>query len=444
MKNIALILLAAALLVSCKDESYTGTLETEGLDKITLITLSPNNPQLIADGCHELTFKVKAFMDVEYTRRIERIVDNQSVFSDSTYTTRTQVRADRLDPADFTITASTGETLSGLTYTTTQTGTVTFTAKYGNLTSAPQTVEMIAAPAQTYQERVIPVIFHTLIYSGNAKVYELYDTEYFQTMLDKTNAVFAGTVSPDPMATDSKVRFVLATRDPNGIELANRGINRVELPATVTQPVDVGNWLKETTILSNVEVPANLNKVVWDTERYLNIWCGTLETIPQPAYILSGSGVTAPQGLALTSVADEAAAYNAIAGNMFYWFYGPAGLALPVTPTHEPGSIAFELGRFFGLLSTSVVTRSTGPSQLEYMNDDYLDDTPPTYEYGDAASRETSIWVEGQNPYTYTGPTVDFDKYNVMTGGRMSSFTPDQVARMRLVMENCPLRMMKQ
>ncbi len=78
------------------------------------------------------------------------------------------------------------------------------------------------------------------------------------------------------------------------------------------------------------------------------------------------------------------------------------------------------------------------------MNDDYLDDTPPTYEYGDAASRETSIWVEGQNPYTYTGPTVDFDKYNVMTGGRMSSFTPDQVARMRLVMENCPLRMMKQ
>ncbi len=420
---------------SCQDE-YTSYLTPEGLDEISVITLSPNSPRLIADGRHELTFKVKAFMHTEHTRKIERIVDGKSVIFDSIFKTRGEVRADRLDPADFTITASTGETVDGLTYTTTQTGPVTFTATYKGVTSTPQTVEMVAPDTRIYQERVIPVIFHLCVQPENAAEYAGYDQAFFQTLLDRTNAVFAGTAAPDPLATDSKIRFVLATHDPNGLPLPTPGMERITLPAGLVG-IGLTNWMRA---LANVE------RTIWDPGRYLNIWCLSAGAAAQaPLYLKMGSdpipGLTV---MPANVVADDAAALTAAKATLATGTLSARGLGLMISPrtylrmgdrTNVAMNLANMFGAFFGLMATAAPN-------------DYCDDTFQDAEYGSLEDLERSV-SQGAIP---TDPealanfyTVDFDAYNVMTAvGRRTSFTPDQVARMRLVMDNCPLRMMKQ
>lgn len=439
MKNTVLILLAVCALFSCQDE-YTSYLTPENLDEISVITLSPNSPTLIADGRHELTFKVKAFMHTEYTRKIERIVNGESVVFDSVFKTRAEVRADRLNPDDFVITASTGETVDGLTYKTTHTGNVTFTATYKGVTSTPQEVEMVAPDTRVYEERVIPVIFHLCVQPENAAEYAGYDEAFFQKLLDRTNAVFAGTASPDPLATDSKIRFVLATHDPNGLPLATPGIEQITLPAGLAG-ITLTNWMR---------TPANVGTTIWNPSKYLNIWCLSAGATAQaPPYLKTGSDPI--PGLTITpanTVADDAAALaiakTTLATGLYSGTLSVRGLGLMISPrtylrmddrTNVAMNLANTLGAFFGLLATAAP-------------DDYCDDTFQDTEYGSLEDIERSF-SQGTRP---TDPealanfyTIDFDAYNAMTSvGRRTSFTPDQVARMRLVMESCPLRMMKQ
>ena len=440
MKNRILILLATCALFSCQDE-YTSYLKPEGLDKISVITLSPNSPTLIADGRHELTFKIKAFMHTEHTRKIERIVNGESVISDSVFVTRGEVRADRLNPDDFTITASTGETVSGLTYTTTQTGNVTFTATYKGVTSTPQTVEMVAADTRVYEERVIPVIFHLCIQPENAAEYAGYDEAFFRKLLDRTNAVFAGTAAPDPLATDSKIRFVLATHNPNGLPFATPGVERITLPAGLAG-IPLTNWMRTS---------ANVGNTIWDPSRYLNIWCLSAGATAQaPLYLKTGSDpIPGLNILPARVVADDAAALTIAKTVSATGIYSGGtlstlGLGLMISPrtylrmddrTNVAMNLANTFGAFFGLTATAAP-------------DDYCADTFQDAEYGNAEDLERSV-SQGTKP---TDPealanfyTVDFDAYNAMTAvGRRTSFTPDQIARMRLVMDNSPLRMMKQ
>ena len=203
MKNIILLLFAAGVVLSCKQEEYTGYLTHDGMEEVALITLSPNSPVLTADGRSELVFKVKPFMEVEHTRRVEYIVDNRSVVKDSTYAVIMAVRPDLIDPADITITASTGETLDGLTYKTSTGagGEVTFTAKYKGLTSDPHTVKIVAPTA--YDPVTIPVVFHLLPDTQDEELYATFGTEFFQHLLDRTNAVFGGKLGNDPAAADA-------------------------------------------------------------------------------------------------------------------------------------------------------------------------------------------------------------------------------------------------
>ena len=216
-----------------------------------------------------------------------------------------------------------------------------------------------AAPAGTTAQKgpigppppliTIPVVVHN-IYSNAA---QFMSQAVIQGQIDELNRAFSGQLSPGPrgqpvpaafapLVADTRIRFCLATRDPNGNPTT--GITRTN-NASFPQ-YDSLTYLQ-------AQRSANGGKDAWNTAHYLNIWCFNNGRDPYgAAYLPFASPSPYQDGILLD-----------------YRIFGSGHAALH--PKYSLGRLAaHEAGHWLGL------EHIWGGNGSSCTDSDYVDDTP--------------------------------------------------------------------
>ena len=411
------------LLFACGQDEFESYLIPKGTDDIIEVSLHPNSPVLMADGKAELTFRIRAYTEVDGWQAVAYTVDGATLVRDSLFTDTVALNTDRIPADRIRITAANGDTVNGLTYSTTAAaGEVTFTCQIGNITSAPCRVQLIKPELPSFTPRTIPVVFHLMYTSNSKSIAEGVDEQFVTEVLDRLNRVFAGTYAPAPSYLDTKMTFEPLEMDDKGMQLEEKGIHRVDVSS-----------VKNDTIKKYI---MGVNSVVlWKPEEILNIWVYEISSgkadSKGPKYVLD-NGTEIP-GLTLSVLSDPSAAKISDPTDV--------GIVMPISTlfsSKRGASLAtrFEylFGKFFGLLDT----QETGEGKYNGTDTDYCSDTYVP-RYGMIGVTKRTAVVKGS-----TEEPVYYNSYNIMESASASTtISYEQALRIRKVMENCPLRMMQ-
>lgn len=410
------------LLFACGQDEFESYLIPKGTDDIIEVSLHPNSPVLMADGKAELTFRIRAYTEVDGWQAVAYTVDGATLVRDSLFTDTVALNMDRIPADRIRITASNGETVNGLTYSTTAAaGEVTFTCQIGDITSAPCRVQLIKPAQPTFTPRTIPVVFHLMYTSNSKSIAEGVDEKFVTEVLDRLNRVFAGNFAPAPSYLDTKITFVPLEMDNNGMQLQEKGIHRVDVSSVTTS--------------MNKYITTASNKLLWKPEEILNIWVYEISSgkadSKGPKYVLD-NGTEIP-GLSLSVLSNPSEAAISVPTDV--------GIVMPISTlfsSKRGASLAtrFEylFGKFFGLLDT----QETGEGKYNGTDTDYCSDTYVP-RYGMIGVTKRTAVVKGS-----TEEPVYYNSYNIMESASASTtISYEQALRIRKVMENCPLRMMQ-
>ncbi len=414
-----IISVLALLFFACGQDEFESYLIPKGTDDIIEVTLHPNSSVLMADGKAQLTFKIRAYTEVDGWQAVAYTVNGATLVRDSLFTDTVALNADRIPADQIRITASNGETVNGLTYSTTaNAGEVSFTCQIGNITSAPCQVRLIKPEQPVFAPREIPVIFHLLYTSESKSIAEGVDEKFVTEVLGRLNQVFAGTFAPSPTYLDTKITFVPLEVNDKGMPLQVKGIHREDV-----------SFLDFTMYEKYI-----LDTLVWYPQEALNVWVyeDAYESESEnPIYVLD-NGTEIP-GLDLSPVSDPSEAEISTPTD--------AGIIIPIFTifsTKQGGdffSPRFEylFGKFFGLLDTE----EGGEDEYDGTDTDYCSDTYVP-RYGTIGIGKRTAVVEGSDE-----KPIYYNSYNVMDpASAATTISYEQALRIRQVIENCPLRML--
>lgn len=417
MKTIILSALAL-LFFACGKNEFDSYLIPQGTEDIIEVALYPNSPVLIADGKAQLTFKIRAYTEVQARISVPYYKDGVTMVRDSFFMDTTTLNADRIPEDQITIIASNGEKVQGRTFSTTaSTGEMSFTCRIGDITSEPCKIKLIKPEIPEFTSIRIPVVFHILYTSDNKTISEGINAQLMAEMLERMNKVFAGTFAPSPSSLDTKITFVQAETDNNNRPLSEKGINRVDLDAAKVSEYGVDSYI--------------VRNLIWNPQKYLNVWIySTWNAIAEnPMYVLDNG--TEIAGLDLETVNDIS--------DIEIEYPEEAGIIIPLSSVFsiKNGSsdtrLEFLFGKFFGLLETSSDDDYEG-EDTDYCSDTYVPDYRPI-----SISKPTAIAKDSKEKPIY------FDSYNIMDKYTASTtISYEQAIRIRKVTDNCPLRMMRE
>lgn len=417
MKTIILSALAL-LFFACGKNEFDSYLIPQGTEDIIEVALYPNSPVLIADGKAQLTFKIRAYTEVQARTSVPYYEDGVTMVRDSFFLDTTTLNADRIPEDQITIIASNGEKVQGRTFSTTaNAGEITFTCRIGDKASEPCTVKLIKPEIPVFTPIRIPVVFHILYTSKNKTLSEGINTQLMAEMLERLNKVFAGTFAPSPSSLDTKITFVQAETDNNNLPLLEKGINRFDLDAANVSEYGVDNFI--------------VKNLIWDPQKYLNVWIYSARDpiAENPKYVLDNE--TEIAGLKLKKINDLSEIKISYPEN--------AGIILPISSIFKIKNgnggtrLEFFVGKFFGLFETS------GKDDYKDEDTDYCSDTYiPLYERIGILKR-TAI------PHDSDEKPIYYDSFNIMDKFTASTtISYEQAIRIRKVSDNCPLRMMRE
>lgn len=402
-----LTLLILLFFCACQHNEFETDIQYLGTDAIKYVRLYSNSPVLIADGKSSLTFKVKAFTEIERT-----ITDKEGNIKQRIDTL--EIINDRLPQNEITITTKSGETINDFCYKTDQilSGVQEFTATIGSIKSLPIQVKLINKH-EKFTPITIPVIFHIISNNNTKEICTGITQKYLEEKLTHLNQAFSGDASNSPTATDTGIRFILATHTPEGKILKEAGIRREDRKNEKT--ADIKKHI--------------INKLMWDPSKYLNIWIYDAsawdEASKAPKYILNNG--TEIEGLKLekvTAISDVTAK-------------NPEDIGITlIASSFFKTKWESIFGTFFGLLPT-YLDSDDKEEALKGKDSDYCVDTY-SYERMYAAIEK---WTFAKNILE----RIYYDSYNIMdeyTAG--NTITPNQAVRIRQTTENCPFRMMRQ
>jgi hypothetical protein len=297
-----------------------------------------------------------------------------------------------------------------------------------------ESVEAFKTSRASMVNYTIPVIIH-VIHGGQAVgTFPNLTNAQLVSQIAIFNADYAGTglnVGNTPavwkdLVANTGISFCLATKDPNGNALAEKGIDRVNYTtAGFTNPASGSAGTNNQTFLTYVDAKMK-PKTIWDPSKYLNIW---VSDRPSDG---TGLGVAnAPAGSGLSGIDGVVTTGSATTDGL--WCYAKCfGKNASVNLAgYDNGRVSsHEIGHYLGLLHTWGATSST-------CGDDYCADTPPTkspnfdpsassclafpYHKGTCSGNSTNGEMT-MNIMDYTG---DLCKY---------MFTKDQAARMQTAM----------
>ncbi|TKC65431.1 hypothetical protein FBD94_02440 [Pedobacter hiemivivus] len=395
IKLLISLLLSSAIFISCKRDK---TERFEMADyKVTKVELLADHTQLIADGKSILSFNPQVYSTYSYK-------DPSGVDTD----VDALIKADRVRPGSVKYFMEDGTSIEGVGYTTSDLSKpeLKFYAIADGIKSALLTIK-IRAPFADSQYQVIeyPVVFHVIQNKNTVDMKQGVGSDVINYAIEQINRTFARQVVFSPNGADTKIRFRMAEYNPQGKQMAEKGINRYSL-----SPEEL-SLLKEANLLTNPDI-------CWDYKKYLNIWI--IDTwsnnAKPPKYILQPADLNKIKGFTFTK-ADEptinAAAYAMTDIGLVY-----QARAFGVEDVYYSAQI----GKFFGLIET------------KSKKEDYCDDT---FVYTNFYSN-TNL---GNSRLKKTLEGMPFLSVNIMDDATyQNTISMDQVSRMRMVTEYCPHR----
>ena len=272
----------------------------------------------------------------------------------------------------------------------------------------------------------IPVIVH-VVHNGEAyATYPNIDSTQVYSQIPVLNADFGGIGAgiancPSSFSTriaNTGITFCLATKNPAGGTLLERGIDRINCqqqgwtsPATAS--LDVKNYF------NSVIIPGS----IWDPTKYLNIWISDKVT----AYPLTGFA-TYPAGTALNGL------FGANLGNttndgIWVWTKAFGTMGTLMSPWDKGRTATHEIGHWLGLRHIW----GDGNCLSDYCNDTPTSNGP---HYGCVTSTPPDLCgvnqsPNGEMPMNFMDMTNDLCRY---------MFTIDQNIRIQTAMSQCPNR----
>lgn len=276
----------------------------------------------------------------------------------------------------------------------------------GGITTPPPT-----PPDSAPQVYTIPIVVHVIHNGEPVGAGSNLSVERIQSQIRVLNEDFRrepGTrgYNTHPDGGDARIEFVLARIAPDGSP--TDGINRVDA-STTPNPTPPGSLYDHYAYYG-----------YWDPERYVNVW-----TMP-----LSEDLIDTLLGMATGPETDLPGADRLEPGEPFQaegilisaWHFGVSDL----DSDHNLGrTLTHEMGHYLGLLHT------WGAGDCE--ENDHCADTPPV--------SEPVTSCASPPPPGCKGTPVMVENYMNWTSDRcMNTFTNDQIARMRYVLENSPRR----
>ena len=278
-------------------------------------------------------------------------------------------------------------------------------------------IELRQAAATEEYEYVLPVIFHVLYVDLGDDV----PVGYLPSCLERVNELYRNS------SVDMKLRFELATRDPDGELLDEPGVRRAFREGL---PMDIEEFLA--------------NKFgdcswTWNPKEYINVMIFSSESrfagyaqIPYMPEKAALPGLVASDWYAdhLPTDLIMGVAWNR---NFMYNEYELLG----VTIDFDVFTLAHELGHYLGLLHPFVVGDDNAGDYCddtpEYDIDRYeafLDGIDETFPYSDDNYRKMIQRVALDGRVFVSDNVMDYEY------GYLDRFTPDQRKRVRTVLEN--------
>lgn len=271
----------------------------------------------------------------------------------------------------------------------------------------------------------IPVIFHVVHFGQNLGTYPNIDSNQIKSQFAILNADFGGTgynVSTVPQAfanlvCNTGVAFCRATKDPNGVNLQERGIHRINA-ATNGFPDPSTTTLTMVNYINTYIKPGN----TWDPLRYMNIWISD-----RPSTVTVNGFATWPAGTTLNGVPTPGGTSND--DGIWVWTKKIGDIGT-ITPGNRGRTLTKEVGHWLGLRNIW----GDGNCLTDYCGDTPWAKTP---NYGCPVQPANlnrcgpGLSPNGEMTMNFMDETDDNCRY---------MFTPDQRIRIQTAMSQCTYR----
>lgn len=446
MIRILKIFIITFLISSCAKEKIDIIDLSIDVNDISRIELRADHKTLIPNGVSQMQF-----YPVVYAKKM---VDSYGRESNGGpfYTKQIEeeflVPKDRL-PADFVkVFDEAGKELKGNVYATTtdQPGKVLkFYAKGGNIKSNTLEVKIREIPDESYNEIVVPVIFHMLLPPATAAPSYDISSEYLEKQLDQVSAIMNRKVTTDPNAGNAKIVFKLATFDINGVSLLEPGKNIHNISAAEITAMGTSSDIN---VAYKSYILKQKKAIIWDPNKYLNIWLTKFTTsssiygsksykILAPKVMHSDYELSSIPGLPGIVHKDTFKSEDVLDCLDVGILINYTTFLNPNTQGANEFTLATPIAGYYGILET--MNDRYGDLKADGDND-YC---PDTYNYDYVAS--TNVFKNNklyQQPANLPNrPLEYFTSYNIVDYySRKNSMSADQVSRMRKVLLQCPSR----
>lgn len=449
MKNIFGYFIFLLILTSCsikEDEILNLNISP---DEISKIELRADHKTLLPDGIAKMEFHTLVYVKRKVTS-IQREEEDPQDFYTKEVDTTLLIPGDQVPAGLIKVYDQTGKVAENNVYSTTTDapGTVKqFYAKCGNIESNRLDITIRALPDESYEEVVVPVVFHILIPPATGGPSYEVSREYLERTLQRVSDIYNRRSTTDPNGGNAKVTFKLALYDQSGTQMQEAGKNIKNI--TQTDFDAMGTSTTKTTQYRDY-ILKNASQLIWDPNRYLNVWLARFTsstsatggssylTLPpdvmHPDYELASipglsSGIKHQATYSKADVKDCRQAGMMVNIRDF--------LATSVGQGRNEFTLAVPIAEFFGILQT----RCDKYKNLNADGDsDYCPDTY-SYDYGFYPGIYKANNLDGQPDNDPTRPLEYFTSFNIMDiYSHKNSLSLDQVKRLRMVMKQCPSR----
>lgn len=290
-------------------------------------------------------------------------------------------------------------------------------------------------------EGTIPVVFHVL-YENAGSSQQSPPASVFQAHIDKINRFYAATLFPGAGSAAIDIKFELATKAPDGSNLAEPGIHRVSYSGSANMSADQ--------FLSARHPAGSANAAVfWDMNRYVNIWVfGFLKNpgneddetyVSGISYMPYSTSSHRLDGLNQGDVylnSQPAYMHGIVLNNNYF-----SRLGTDLNPGEGVLTFIHEMGHYLGVYHPFATATNTNPvpcTNPDDYSDDYCSDTPK-YDRDAYGASYPNLPYGSANRMSCSG--VIFPSTNIMDyyDGTRQVFTPQQKARIEHVLQYSPL-----